>query len=628
MKRHYAIRMLFWLLVATNSFAQVVEIPDTNLREAIREALQLPTGEPITQKEMQQLITLAAWHKGITDLTGLEDAIYLKQLSLRYNQIKDLAPIANLINLQELMLNRNPISDLTPLANLINLRILRLDGCTNITDISPLQNLVNLERLYIQQTPVTDFTPIQHLNLTEFHYDQVCDVPPILPSVRERIENRTFPSVFQPWDDVVGLDHLTWEQRNVLHDLHWRPGFHGAIEWDITPAATTTGLSTELAGPLSKAATVRQRLLNQNPNMIFLGGTGTNSTSGDYDFPPDSDFLLRDANGQILTKRDGTPLVDFVKSEVQDLIVKRIVAFQRCGFYDGVMFDEFKSHGTGFSRRDRYPYTDEEIIQAYTKVFQAIRAQVRDDFLIIINANDTKPHRYAEFINGIFMETGKDYPGGYSRPWLMHLEDTLAWAEKNLRQPRINCFEAEGMSIEPPDGPNNLRWMRLFTTLSLTHSDGYVLYTTGFRDLKNLGIPGYDADHDHLWFDFWDADLGSPVGAKSQQYQNIEGLFIREFTNGWAVYNRSGQAQTISLPRLATAVGNGDLRSSTTHLLPDLDGEIYLRVGKPFDINTDGVVNVLDLIIVSQAFGSPEGDINGDGETNILDLTLVAQQLN
>ena len=57
---------------------------------------------------------------------------------------------------------------------------------------------------------------------------------------------------------------------------------------------------------------------------------------------------------------------------------------------------------------------------------------------------------------------------------------------------------------------------------------------------------------EHFWHDFWDANLGQPVGATAQQYQNIEGLFIREFTNGWAVYNRSGQAQTISLPESAT----------------------------------------------------------------------------
>ena len=48
------------------------------------------------------------------------------------------------------------------------------------------------------------------------------------------------------------------------------------------------------------------------------------------------------------------------------------------------------------------------------------------------------------------------------------------------------------------------------------------------------------------------------------------------------------------------------------------------------DVNGDGIVNVLDLILVARQLGkslppnSPE-DINGDGIVNIFDLTLVAQ---
>ncbi len=40
------------------------------------------------------------------------------------------------------------------------------------------------------------------------------------------------------------------------------------------------------------------------------------------------------------------------------------------------------------------------------------------------------------------------------------------------------------------------------------------------------------------------------------------------------------------------------------------------------DVNSDGVVNVLDLIQLLLAFGNPGGpaDINGDGTVNVLDL--------
>ena len=114
------------------------------------------------------------------------------------------------------------------------------------------------------------------------------------------------------------------------------------------------------------------------------------------------------------------------------------------------------------------------------------------------------------------------------------------------------------------------------------------------------------------------------MGDKAQPYQNIEGLFIREFTNGWAVYNRSHKPQEISLPRSVTGVSSG--KRGITHLLPDLDGEIYLKTKNPADVNGDGVINVLDLVQVANGFGKSTPDPNGDGIVNILDLVFVARQ--
>ena len=172
--------------------------------------------------------------------------------------------------------------------------------------------------------------------------------------------------------------------------------------------------------------------------------------------------------------------------------------------------------------------------------------------------------------------------------------------------------------LKPPDSPRNRQWMRFFTTMSLTLSDGYALYTLGH-------IGGQKQYQRHIWHSFWDADLGQPVGTKTQRYQeDIEGLYIREFTNGWAVYNRSGETQTISL--LESTIGVSSNKQDMIHLLPDLDGEIYLKRRSLADVNRDGKVNVLDLIEVQNGFGKTEPDLNGDGVVNILDLVFVAQQ--
>ena len=50
------------------------------------------------------------------------------------------------------------------------------------------------------------------------------------------------------------------------------------------------------------------------------------------------------------------------------------------------------------------------------------------------------------------------------------------------------------------------------------------------------------------------------------------------------------------------------------------------------DVNADGVVNILDLVQVANAFGQPVSDenavadVNADGEINILDLVQVANE--
>ena len=342
-------------------------------------------------------------------------------------------------------------------------------------------------------------------------------------------------------------------------------------------------------------------------------------------YPEDFPYWLRDENGNIIKTPSGNFLLtDFTQPGMQDIIVQQAVAAAKCGLFDGIFFDWFGENGTVLVSPDPDSWDEghigvEEEQQAKDNILQRIRAQVRDDFLIIINTNRKKIPRRAWGINGTFMETLSDtqlglpvangHPYGYEG--LKQIENTLTWAEENLRSPQINCLEGWGDPGEPPDSPVNLRFMRVFTTMSLTHSDGYVLY-------------GMDNTHRHIWYDFWDTNLGYPIGPKAQPYQNIDGLFIREFTNGWAVYNRSGKEQAITLPRVSTGVSSN--KQDITHLLPDLDGEIYLRVGKPFDLNRDGTVNILDLILVAQHFGTTTGDINGDGTTNIFDLTLVAQQ--
>ena len=321
------------------------------------------------------------------------------------------------------------------------------------------------------------------------------------------------------------------------------------------------------------------------------------------------------------------------------MIIQQAAEIARCGIFDGTGLDHWGKGGIG-------PITDEEAWEAKDRIIQGIRDAVGDDFLILVTtSNRTIPPRHAEYINGLFMETTEDYEGGYTYAGLSDIENTLLWGEANLREPQINCLAGRGVRSEPLDSPRNLQWMRLWTTMSLTHSDGYVMFTMGGgldhppHSLEFL--PGHaDAHaqgkrHTHqntkYWYDFWKAPLGRPVGGdetKGQLHENREGLFIREFTSGWAVYNRSGKEQQIEFLEAVSGVASG-VKEKRLHTVPDLDGEIYLKAETfpTADVNGDGVVNVLDLVFVANAIGKTEPDVNGDGTVNVLDLVVIANAI-
>ena len=117
----FAIFALTLTVLCADTYAQTVDIPDSNLRAAVREALNLRSDAPVTAAFMRRLQRLDAASRGITNLTGLEFAVNLTRLHIPNNPITDLTPIASLTRLENLLhMWWTPISDIRPLANLDN----------------------------------------------------------------------------------------------------------------------------------------------------------------------------------------------------------------------------------------------------------------------------------------------------------------------------------------------------------------------------------------------------------------------------------------------------------------------------------------------------------------------------
>ena len=531
-------------------------MPDENLRRAIKSELKL--GDiPLEIEHLQQLEGLLSIDDDIESIVGLEHAVNLKFLHLAPNKISDLTPLANLHNLQTLKLYLNRLVDVSPLAGLVGLETLHLQN-NKIVDISPLAGLVNLRDLQLDYNRIEYFSPLAGLtklrglrinnnrgidissvptsNLTEFLYDETFNIPEI--PIGDRITNREYPSAFGAWHNIINLPTLSWDERLVYHDLYLCPPMFG-LHWRWNP----TGM--KISGNFQTAKQQRDKMLKENPNMIFLVGIYHNGT--------------------------------------QDTLVQQAVEVAKCGIYDGIFLNWWQDDEA------LEPFHQGDRVDAKVAILQKIRDAVREDFLIIVNSSRSKIPHSAPYVNGTFMETRRYPPQGYTHHELQEIESTLLWSEENLRSPQINSLEGWGLAEEPLDSPRNQQWMRVFTTLSLTHSDGYVSYVTGISSLAHThhypiweGHSGehaqgklHDHTHQHYWYDFWDAQLGHPVGKKGKLYRGHDGLFIREFTNGWAIYNRSGNAQKIQLPESATGVASGI--TARLHNVPDLDGEIFIK---------------------------------------------------
>ncbi len=621
----------------------------TNLENLYLSANRISDISPLERLINLKVLHLQSGENQISNLLSLANLVELEQLALSVNRISDISPLERLTNLKVLHLGRNHISDITPLGNFTELVELSLND-NKIIDISALENLSNLVEVRLQDNPIRDFspllslpalkylnienilvediTPFLNLNLIEFRYDALCESVEfsIIP-VEERISTRSFPSVYQNqnpiWIEGIPLwDRYTDPELVPSHDLL----LGGAIQYGNTSRLhferSTLGAYIILGEGVPQER--HKYYHGRNSNFVSLYRWGFFASKPSDLFPDEPKYWMTDSDGNRIPYGSGSNLyINFLDLEVQEILIRQGLAIVSCGLFDGIMIDNFGG-GPGHvvsidNREERLKASSEEIEAAIIRIFSEIRAQAPDDFIIIVNAGVSKMESLSELINGSQIEFVREPGRYYNYADLLRLENALLWNEANLRPPHVNGVEGFGLGTEHPNSPKNQKWMRVFTTLTLTHSDGYVLYNTGAVYLGG-------SHSEHYWYDFYDAPLGRPVGgteAKAQLYDNREGLFIREFTNGWAVYNRSGKAQQIQLSENTIGVSSGI--EGHSHTIPDLDGEIYLKsLGNVADLNRDGIVNILDLVIIANAFGKDAPDVNGDGTVNVLDLVVVA----
>ena len=393
------------------------------------------------------------------------------------------------------------------------------------------------------------------------------------------------------------LFRLAWDTTGI-------PGGYVYLADGFTEASITNGLA------------YRSSLLSRNARIVLLAEIRQYEAS-ESSLPADHAWWLRDGSGnRIIGWTGGTGtyyLLDLANPSLQDHVATQARAAVKSGVFDGVFLD---------------CWSEFQYASARLALVQKIRNSIGNQALIIVNPNHNKIPLTGPYINGLFMEC---YDTSTPAMWTT-IADTLTWAETNLKPdgPRVNCLESWYHTSR-----DDLDLMRATTTLSLTHSNGYAL----FSDPNSLPAP----DHLHNWYSFWDANLGKPLLPGTDQ---PDGTSRREYTHGTAIYNPIGHvAPAVTFNESRTSVATGAV--ATTHVVA-AGGDIFLlptdrcqqivtgQVLGVFyvgDINVDNKVSIGDLNIMARTWGKQEGDpgydaradLSDDGRVNTSDLNMLAQ---
>ena len=193
---------------------EVVSIPDANLAAVVREALDLTPGDAISQLDMLKLGgRLEANDRQITDLTGLEHAVNLKDVRLADNQISDITPLAKSTNMEALELYNNNISDISSLAGMVNLTRLYIYD-NSVSDLSPLTEKINLQDLAIGDNSVSDLSPLAgsvHLGRLELYNNNISDISSLAAMTHLTFLHLGDNSVsdLSPLERLTNLEELT-----------------------------------------------------------------------------------------------------------------------------------------------------------------------------------------------------------------------------------------------------------------------------------------------------------------------------------------------------------------------------------------------------------------------------------
>ena len=616
----------------------------------------------------------------ITDLSPIAGLISLKNLRFgRSNseprnliKVSDLSPIARLVNLEKLHVDTTDISDISPIAELTKLEWIHFD-VSNISDLSPIAGLTKLRRFGTWGGPVSDLSPLA--GLLELEELLICggdisDLTPLvgLPNLKELYLVSNGTSDISPLAELTGLNRLSFRNNSIsdisplteLTQLKWLEASDNNIS-DISPIAGLTGLThlnlghNEVSNISPLAGLTNLTWLNVAVNQIsdfsFLDGLRGSLTTflwhRNPGFPKGGPKIEGPWLWVVLMDKKLDSSTDLLSEASGGAVTEVAVATH--GAIEG------QSVGDNVWTSHRLLPTRWNISNMLQRA--GLGSEVRgDDGIIYGTVSLYSPQQQKTTM----------YVGG---------DDGLkAWLNGALVYER---FSDLGSDDDYQDlFPVTLKQGRNVLLVAVPLSDVFVGFEPGTDYTVSMGV-GYTFSQtpihtgDTFTLDIRAENITDLAGwqfditfdpAILEAINVSEGNFLKTdggstFFQGGTIDNAAGKITGLSAARLSAqgVSGTGTLLqvrfkaksggetelalhkfqfgSTTGDNIPAGPHEIRIVVEERLttgDVNRDGVVSILDLILVAQQLGKrvPAGsavDVNGDGVVSILDLIRVAQ---
>ena len=652
-----------------------VHIPDPNLRDAIAEALGKGPRDTITVEDMATLRELSANRMDIGDLTGLEFATNLTVLRIGYNPFSDLSPVARLTKMREIYFRETEVADLSPLASLHNLEVINASQ-TRISSLAPLAGLTKLRKLDTVHSDITDLSPLAGLtNLTRLRlYDvKATDLSPLKGLTKLTwfgLPHTNNITDFSPLAGLINLKHL---------DL-----FHTEIS-DISLLSGMTHLETLILdhnrivdiSPLASLHNLKKLRLHTNNISDFSPLDGIRENLEEFTWFSNPGFPKGGPKIEgpwlwLLLPREPARwdelLTDYLAEVSDGHVTEQQIADHGATEGDTVgdsiwsvgtlePFSRVRHHETGELNRNidnlkRVLILDKDAFEewydrnAVVYGFITLYSPRAQNTQIFVGASDARKIYlngqlvYDKYINeGWNFDYQEFFPVRLKKGMNRVLVGSTHWG-------RWNFF----FGFEP-----GTEYTVSSPRIGYTFSEDTIHAGDTFR----LDVNAEDV-HDLAGWQFdivFDPKSLEVVAVNEGDFLKTDGAAT--FFQKGRILNATGKIAGLGSARLSEdgVSGTGTLLSVVfsaksagemqLHLenfqLADIAGEeisagpreVLIPVAGQLtigDVNRDGLVSILDMVIVARHFGknaaaNPVADINGDGVISILDLILVSQQM-